>query len=105
MHPRPRRRRQVLSLAVQVLLCAAMQYATLRLHPRLLAACCLFLAVRNGPWPSNHWEEMPAAAAAGYSRETIVGYVHSTFGFLHGQEVQCAALVEEEFSTTLEVLS
>jgi len=51
-------------------------------------------------------ETPPAAAAAGYSRETIVGYVHSTFGFLHGQEVQCAALVEvrggEKFSTTLE---
>ena len=41
------------AIAQELIVKCAREYALLKLHPRLLAACCLRIAVRNGPSAAN----------------------------------------------------
>ena len=45
------------AIAQELIVKCAREYQLLKLHPRLLAACCLRIAVRNGPAGSHAWHD------------------------------------------------
>ena len=89
---------EVVSLGCELIVRSAREYRMLQLHARLLAACTLYLAVRNAPaardgsGPGLHTLHRTEGLAtrAGYPTCVIVDHVRSLFRFLEGEEVALA---------------
>ena len=87
------------SLAVELLVACAKEYTLLRLHPRLIAACALYLAVKNtrasntmlaGAPPTQEvaWTS-ELASRCGYPTAVIEEHISREFCTLDGKELRC----------------
>ena len=56
------------SVALELLVISTREYELLQLHPCLLAACCLYVAVRNSPDGTGQWEPS-MSTCCGYPEE------------------------------------
>jgi len=100
-------RNVTVSIAIELLVACAKHYSLLRLHPRLLAACVLLLAVRNTHASCNyladsgsqvadgvHWSE-EHAARCGYPTRLIKEHVRRNFRALQGEELRCRSFASD----------
>lgn len=92
------------SLAVELLVVCAKEYTLLRVHPRLIAACALYLAVKNtrtstmavkstmlaGAPPTQEiaWTS-ELASRCGYPTAVIKEHISREFCMLDGKELRC----------------
>ena len=90
-----------LSIATEVIVCCGREYLLLRVHPRLVAACALYVAVRNTP---DHvaWSDS-LAARCGYPTSVIEDHISEYFGALDGVEISCRRLGSTSRARTLTV--
>lgn len=90
-----------LSIATEVIVCCGREYLLLRVHPRLVAACALYVAVRNTP---DHvaWSDS-LAACCGYPTSVIEDHISEYFGALDGVEISCRRLGSTSRARTLTV--
>ena len=73
---------------------ATREYSLLQLQPALLAACCLYLAVRNAPgehgggaWDDSH------TAACGFAPHVLADVISRHLQFCRHLEVSCRSIV------------
>jgi hypothetical protein len=94
----------VVSIAAEVLCVFAREYELLCLHPRLLAACALYVAVRNSHDGHREvsWSDR-LADRCGYSTEEIAEHVNDNCSFLDGCELTCRRLGATPRARTLGV--
>ena len=82
------------AIAQELLVQCAREYETLALHPRLLAACCLRIALRNTP--GQHGCDIDnddfVARVCGYAPEVLTEHIATTLRFTAGMELSCRPL-------------
>ena len=65
------------SIALELLVISTREYELLQLHPCLLAACCLYVAVRNSPSGQGQgcccWNDA-MSACCGYTEQVSKGH-------------------------------
>jgi len=82
----------VVSITLDLIVRASREYALLQLHPGLLAACCLYIALPHAPDPPPpRWTEN-LAASSGYPVEVLAEHASSRFKFAHELEVECRSI-------------
>ena len=93
-----------ISLACELLILCTREYPLLKLSPRLLAACALYLALKAAPHLGGEqgWD-IDLAAQCGFPSAVVVEQVHVHFAFLRGVEVSCRSLASARRERTLRV--
>uniref|UniRef100_A0A7S3AHX6 Cyclin C-terminal domain-containing protein n=1 Tax=Haptolina ericina TaxID=156174 RepID=A0A7S3AHX6_9EUKA len=79
------------SVATELLVLCTREYPLLDLDPCLLAACLLYVAVRNGPPDDNVWDES-LAVGCGYSEERLITNIDERFCFCRNFELACRSI-------------
>lgn len=79
------------SIALELLVVCTREYPLLELHPRMLAACCLYVAVRNSPPGFDTWDDS-CSAACGYKAELLRTHIEGKFSFLSGYKLSCRSI-------------
>ncbi|KAL1527428.1 hypothetical protein AB1Y20_016094 [Prymnesium parvum] len=82
------------SIAVELLIMCAREYSVLRLHPSLVAACCLYLAMRNSTVADGGIEEWDdgLAACCGFSEQSLVHTIEVELAFLRHVNYSCRSI-------------
>ena len=88
------------SVAAELIVLCAREYELLRLHPRLLVACVLYVAVRNSPDEGVEWT-CTLARQCGYETSVIACHVSTHLSFLEGETVNCRRIGSQNRARTL----
>ena len=78
------------------------EYPLLQLHPCLLAACCLYVAVRNSPLGTNTWDDT-LSSCCGYTREVLAEHADRQLAFCRDKEICCRSIASGNRTKTIRV--
>ena len=92
---------ETLSIAVELIVAATREYTLLRLQPRLVAACCVHIAVGLSS-DGTSWSDR-LAACCGYPSHAVADAREAYFQFWHGTELRCRSLASGEREKTIVV--
>ena len=93
------------SIAVELLIMCTREYPLLRLQPSLLAACCLYIAVRNTPSReegSTQWDDV-FTACCGYTPQTLCSTIEAELLFLRDAELSCRSIASASRVKTIKI--
>ena len=90
------------SIALELLVLSTREYPLLQLHPCLLAACCLYVAVRNSPLGTNTWDDT-LSSCCGYTREVLAEHADRQLAFCRDKEICCRSIASGNRTKTIRV--
>ena len=90
------------SIALELLVLSTREYPLFQLHPCLLAACCLYVAVRNSPLGTNTWDDT-LSSCCGYTREVLAEHADRQLAFCRDKEICCRSIASGNRTKTIRV--